>query len=527
MSDYSELKLTEIVIGENNPRKTFDETSLYELADSISSKGVIQPIVVREKDGKYELVCGERRYRASLIAEKETIPAIIKALTDEEAFEIQIIENLERKDVHPIEEANAFKRLFDSGKYSILDITLKFSKSETFVAQRLKLNDLIPQIREDFRIDKLSISQANLIARLSEEEQLKIIEEYCENWATDGYGTFKELQDFINNELINDLNVAVFDLNKNELIPNTSSCVNCSLRSGANPTLFSDVEEPNFCFKHSCFKAKTKQYIFETVNNLITERPNIHFVCNFKNPTDLTEGLIELLSENEISLLNLYKDYSLSEKEKKNSVEAFNIEKGQFVFIELKGENNESEKPFKEKIDPISEQINTLESRAERALVLDREKIYKRVINEIVDEEENSDKIYSKEDLSELEKKALLFDIITSDDIPVIELYSKHKLEDEYLPYGVERINIIKVAFCEEFYNVILRRHIKRSLYSMNDLDYQTSAKPLLMINIAKIHFNDQINLIIEEQQYSANKRTEKTNKKIEELKAQLNNANS
>ncbi|MFV0141040.1 ParB/RepB/Spo0J family partition protein [Empedobacter falsenii] len=527
MSNYTELKISQISIGENNPRKTFETESLNELAESISKNGVIQPILVRPiEEEQYELVCGERRFRASKIANKDTIPAMIKELTDEEAFELQIIENLERKDVHPIEEANAFKKLLESGNYNTSDIALKFAKSESFIAQRLKLTDLIEEIQDDFRSDLLSISQANLISRLSEDDQNKILENYCNHSGVDGYGTTKELDKYINSELVYKLDDAIFNLSQIDLIPDTSSCVNCLLRSGANPTLFIDVEEPNICFKPSCFDAKNEQHIFNSVNDLITERPNIIFVVGFKE-NKVNEQLQELLTENDIEPLVLWTDYNLSESGIDNAIEAYNIVKGEFCFITLKNQDNTISENDIEKSNPFQDQIDTLEKRAARALELDREKIYKRVINEIVDESDNSDKIYSKEELSELEKKALLFDIITSDDIPVIELYSNLKFEDEYLPYGVERINIIKDAFCEEFYNVILRRHIKRSLYSMNDLDYQTSAKPLLMINIAKIHFNDQINLIIEEQQYSANKRTEKTNKKIEELKAQLNNANS
>lgn len=108
--ELKEIKLADIVISKTNPRKTFDEQSIEELAQSIIEKGVLQPIVVRVngKPGKYELVCGERRVRASLKAQTAkktitTIPAVIRQLTNEEALEVQIIENLQRKDVHPMQ----------------------------------------------------------------------------------------------------------------------------------------------------------------------------------------------------------------------------------------------------------------------------------------------------------------------------------------------------------------------------------------------------------------------------------------
>lgn len=123
--ELKEIKLADIVIGKTNPRKTFDEQIIEELAQSIIEKGVLQPIVVRVngKPGKYELVCGERRVRASLKAQTAkktitTIPAVIRQLTNEEALEVQIIENLQRKDVHPMEEAVAFKGLIDLKKFA-------------------------------------------------------------------------------------------------------------------------------------------------------------------------------------------------------------------------------------------------------------------------------------------------------------------------------------------------------------------------------------------------------------------------
>ena len=101
-----------------NPRKRFDETSLYELAESIKQQGMLQPITVRPVDGtdRYGIVFGERRYRASVIAGRDEIPAIVTELSDEEAEEMAITENLQRKDVTPVEEAAAYQRLIESGK---------------------------------------------------------------------------------------------------------------------------------------------------------------------------------------------------------------------------------------------------------------------------------------------------------------------------------------------------------------------------------------------------------------------------
>ena len=99
--DVKNLGLSAIKTSEHNARKTFDEGKLKELAESIKEKGVLNPILVRPVDGKYEIVCGDRRFRASKLAGKEDIPAIIRTLTDQQALECAVIENLQREDVHP------------------------------------------------------------------------------------------------------------------------------------------------------------------------------------------------------------------------------------------------------------------------------------------------------------------------------------------------------------------------------------------------------------------------------------------
>ena len=114
------VTLADIQPSSYNPRKTFDETSLAELAESIRQQGVLQPVGVRPiEENRYEVIFGERRYRASLMAGLETIPAVIYEVTDEVAEEMAVTENLQRKDVTPIEEANAYQKLIESGRHDI------------------------------------------------------------------------------------------------------------------------------------------------------------------------------------------------------------------------------------------------------------------------------------------------------------------------------------------------------------------------------------------------------------------------
>ena len=127
-----------------NPRKNFDETSLAELAESIRQQGVLQPIGVRPiADDRLEIVFGERRYRASLMAGLEEIPAIVMEISDETAEEMAVTENLQRKDVTPIEEANAYQKLIESGRHDVQSLAVQFGKNESYIRTRWKFGSLI------------------------------------------------------------------------------------------------------------------------------------------------------------------------------------------------------------------------------------------------------------------------------------------------------------------------------------------------------------------------------------------------
>lgn len=163
-----------------NPRKRFDETGLDELAESIKQQGVLQPITVRPiaNTGRYEIVFGERRYRATVIAGSEEIPAIISELSDEEAQEMAVTENLQRKDVTPTEEANAYKQLIDSGRHTVETLSVLFGKSENYIRTRLNFSTLIPELAELLDADIITISVASEICRYGEDVQREVYENH-------------------------------------------------------------------------------------------------------------------------------------------------------------------------------------------------------------------------------------------------------------------------------------------------------------------------------------------------------------
>jgi ParB family chromosome partitioning protein len=156
------------------PRKNFDEKSLMELAESIKSKGVIEPLIVRVgRDGYYELICGERRLRASKIAGLTKVPAIIKDVSDDEAFEIALIENIQREDLTPVELALAFDKLSKMG-YTHDDIGKKVGKSRTYVTNVLRILRLPDSVKKLVDEGGISLGHAKVLCSIEDE---KIIED--------------------------------------------------------------------------------------------------------------------------------------------------------------------------------------------------------------------------------------------------------------------------------------------------------------------------------------------------------------
>jgi len=173
--EVKNIGLSKIKTDPNQPRKTFNDASLLELSNSIKKHGVLQPITLRKENKDYILVMGERRFKASQILGKKTIPAIIKTFKNDEILEIQIIENLQRENVDPLEEAQSISYLKDF--YKIDDIANRIGRSLSFVKQRIKLATLIEPFHAFVRNGNLNLSTAVTIALFDEKEQISIYEE--------------------------------------------------------------------------------------------------------------------------------------------------------------------------------------------------------------------------------------------------------------------------------------------------------------------------------------------------------------
>lgn len=169
--DVKILNLDDILPNRFQPRITFNEKAILELADSIKEHGVIQPIIVRKIADKYEIIAGERRYKASVLAGKTTIPAIIVDLNDKDSAEIALIENVQRQNLTPIEEAVSYKKILDMGYLNQSDLANKLGKNQSTIANKLRLLNLSDEVQDALLKEKISERHARSLLKLDKEKQ--------------------------------------------------------------------------------------------------------------------------------------------------------------------------------------------------------------------------------------------------------------------------------------------------------------------------------------------------------------------
>lgn len=268
-STYRDLPLSQLQESPFNPRKRFHQASLEELAQSIRSQGVLAPLLVRELEAeRFEIVAGSRRYRAAQIAELPEVPVRIVTLSDAEAQLAMAIENLQREDIHPLEEARAFANLF-AQHYDVATIAAKVGRSDRFVAERVRLNELIPPIAEAFLEEKLTVGHALIIAKLPPSQQPEAFSAaYRKVWTSGGDSQVlvpvKELAAWIESNILLDLSAACFDRTDPELIPEAGTCDDCPKRTGANALLFSG-NGLDSCLDRDCYIAKVDRHIAKSI----------------------------------------------------------------------------------------------------------------------------------------------------------------------------------------------------------------------------------------------------------------------
>lgn len=170
--DIVQLNLNELRSNPYQPRQVFDEEKLQELSDSIKEFGVIQPIIVKKSIKDYEIIAGERRVKASLMAGKETIPAIIKDFNDEEMMQIALLENIQREDLSPIEEAEAYRNLISLLGMTQEEFSKKIGKSRSYITNMLGLLRLPKSVQKMVLDKKISMGHARVLSKLEDKDKI-------------------------------------------------------------------------------------------------------------------------------------------------------------------------------------------------------------------------------------------------------------------------------------------------------------------------------------------------------------------
>ena len=291
-SKFQFLTVDTIHESTTNPRRTFDEAKLYELADSIKHNGLIQPITVRPNNQGFEIVAGARRFRAAQLAELFAVPARIVDIDDAQALEWQLVENSQRVDVHPYEEAQGFQRLLDMPGYDVSALVEKSGKSASHIYSRLSLLQLIPSIAEDFTEERITASHANLLARLPEDVQVNAYEQcWRKDWQDKEPHLLpaKHLSAWIQANLYLSLADAPFDREDTTLNPIAGACSTCPRRSGYNTALFIDVQGDQ-CLDSPCFQTKIDAHI----DREIAARPElIQIEMGYRHPKQQRPGAVQ------------------------------------------------------------------------------------------------------------------------------------------------------------------------------------------------------------------------------------------
>jgi ParB/RepB/Spo0J family partition protein len=268
MSTVHTVPIDQLVESPTNPRKSF--AGLDELAASIREHGVLTPILVRlngdpdkprtSNAARFELVAGARRFRAGKLAGLKDIPAIIRKMTDEEVLDLQLVENIQREDMHPMDEAEALDTLIKRKDVATSRdpagvLAARLGKGQAYVLRRLMLLKLPAAARKAFRDGRFGIEGAMAIARLSDEAARKKAAEEIEAMVHEGSLSVDYIRD-MTERLTRDLSEAPFDVKDADLLPQAGSCSACPKRTGNLPGLFNDLGKTDACTDGACFKKK-------------------------------------------------------------------------------------------------------------------------------------------------------------------------------------------------------------------------------------------------------------------------------
>ncbi len=575
-TNFKLIPLVDLVTSPTNPRKSFDQSKTTELAESIKEKGVLQPILVREKGKKYEIICGERRFRASKLVHaadktKGTIPAIVRDMSDQEVRELQLIENFQREDVHPMEEALAIKYAIETGQYSTEDLCAKVGKSDFYIKQRIKLNNLSERLQKLFYNGNLNITNALKFAVYSHEIQDEIIDD---DYDFDGLMKDPtervELNKWDVIKYTGKLSEAKFDINDKDLIKDMGACTNCKFNTGV-ALLFPEDAGTARCTNISCFKTKTDLSLQLEIERA-KEDPAIVFVCNnwsrkFDNPklcnalisnghNVYTRDAFNELSKPELESWEEYKEdrgWDSSDDEERAGIEedykddttqfqedleeyteklssgkytkaliVDGDERGKYIYVELSGKKASVSTQAGSKVDVKAEGVTLLDIDAEIARIKEKNARSKQIDENKMWEElkkqfnPQANSSVLKSEYSSLERKAIAQSLYNKLDYMLKDTFRKQfKWESSKKNGGFPEVSDEQLRQMTRFFFLsVLPPSVLYYGFKNQDEDLQLS------LEIAKSYFPTVLAELEEKYSSAAEKRQNNTNKKLAELQA-------
>ena len=528
----TDLDITTVHPSADNHRKTFNDASLQELAESIREVGVLQAIAVRPHTaGGYEIIYGERRYRASLLAGTKTIKATIyNNITDDEAEDMSLSENLQREEVRPTEEAKAFKRLLEKGRYDMYSLVSRFGRSEKYIYTRLKLNELYQPIGELLDNETITISVAEEISTYEPHIQKDVYEKHLkensgDNWT--GY-TLNLFKKHFEKCYTTDLEQYKFD---------KTECKAC-VHNAANYNLFAEHNGCGHCTNRKCLDTKNAAFVAKETEKLLKSDPKLTVARSYYG------------NQNDMALQKLDKkgheikefDYNVSAREFPKAPEAPKQEQ----FAEPK-EYEQAVQAFEQKNEEYARKVEELNRKKEEGRIKtyvkvgqtepelcyveinrketapvtietlqERDKRFKQISTEKIVADTKKivrENDYPESPFTQYEDGMLYFIMLT-------KLQRKHYplcgIKDQPIPLD-EKQRMKIVAKLTDAQRTVIRRDF--IIHSLCEGGYGDNNASKLLRDFANMHFPDQYGLAKATHEEEYQKRHERLEERIKEMK--------
>ncbi len=521
MSRLEHIPIELIDESPGNPRKSFDETNLQELADNIKQYGILQNVLVIPVGDRYELVYGHRRLRAARLAELKEMPAVIREdLSPEDALELQITENLQRKDVHPMEEAVAFKRLKDERQYKTDEIAARMGKTIEFVTQRIHLNQLIDDIQAAFYANVINLKEAILLCRLTriDQEQFWGQSHLCK-WNKPDFRRWNENVAGAINKYQLDLTNPPFDPEDSQLVEAAGVCSVCPKNTACSTALFPDMKDKARCTDRHCYDLKIERHLAAKINELTNAGTEFYMIAR---PSDDDTNILKYRKEG-YKVLDKWNDYTISTPQNeaitklKRGLWISGTDAGHLAWIKL-GETKQAKAA--DEGDSIEEQRRKIQERERRAKELDNEKIYTKVYD--LAKASDSDFLKLDKDLNKVEMTAVAIAIIdsfgwnTSD--PIINQLLGTK--DSSWNSPSKQYDHVFQHITPALLNRLMRVFIIRQLSYSQGQNHEKGRNPKAVYECIHQTNTKEVEAIVAEQMAIREKRVARVEKRLEALKS-------